>query len=98
LCDVSTVVASFHSPTGPGCSEAAKSIAGISKHFNTVTVSYSAEALELSNRQEFPLFFRTVPQISQNGYVKASRISIVQLSENLIAYDGQSCFENVLTE
>ena len=67
---------------GPGCSETAKAIAGVSKHFNTVTVSYSAEALELSNREEFGLFFRTVPQISQNGYATSFINSVPCLCVN----------------
>ena len=67
---------------GPGCSEAAKAIAGVAKHFNTVTVSYSAEALELSNRDEFRLFFRTVPQISQNGYATSFINSVTCLCDN----------------
>ena len=50
---------------GPGCSETAKPIAGVAKHFNTILISYSAAALALNNRALFPLFLRTVPSISQ---------------------------------
>jgi len=53
--------------SGPGCSEAAEPIAGISKHFNMVIISYRAEALNLANRAMYPLFFRTIPHILQNG-------------------------------
>jgi Receptor family ligand binding region len=57
-----------HYISGPGCSETAEPIAGVSKHFNTIVISYSAEALQLTNRAMFPLFFRTIPHILQNGY------------------------------
>jgi len=52
---------------GPGCSETAEPIAGVSKHFNTIVISYSAEAVQLTNRATFPLFFRTIPHMLQNG-------------------------------
>ncbi len=55
--------------SGPGCSETTEPIAGVSKHFNTIIVSYSAEAVTLADRDTYPLFFRTVPQMSQNGCV-----------------------------
>lgn len=57
----------FHFVSGPGCSETAEPIAGVSKHFNTIVISYSAEALQLTNRAVYPLFFRTIPHILQNG-------------------------------
>ncbi len=55
--------------TGPGCSETAEPIAGVSKHFNTIIVSYSAEAVTLADRDTYPFFFRTVPQMNQYGSV-----------------------------
>ncbi len=58
--------------SGPGCSETTEPIAGVSKHFNTIIVSYSAEAVTLADRDTYPLFFRTVPQMSQNGSVSFS--------------------------
>jgi len=62
--------------SGPGCSETAEPIAGVSKHFNMVIISYSAEALNLANRAMYPLFFRTIPHILQNGLVTSFRTSI----------------------
>lgn len=53
---------------GPGCSETAEPIAAISKHFNTIVISYGAESLHLTNRAMFPLFFRTVPYVMQFRY------------------------------
>ena len=55
--------------SGPGCSETAEPIAGVSKHFNMVVISYSAESLDLANRVMYPYFFRTIPHILQNGFV-----------------------------
>ena len=52
---------------GPACSETAEPIAGLSQHFNTIAISYSADAIQLSSRSAFPLFFRTIPTIMQNG-------------------------------
>ncbi|ELU06196.1 hypothetical protein CAPTEDRAFT_136189, partial [Capitella teleta] len=54
---------------GPGCSETAAPIAGVSKHYNTIIVSYGAESLQLANREIFPLFFRTMPPNTQFGSV-----------------------------
>jgi len=54
--------------SGPGCSKTAEPIAGVSKHYNMVIISYSAEALNLANRAMYPLFFRTRPSILQNGF------------------------------
>lgn len=57
---------------GPGCSETAEPIAGVSKHFHTVVISYSAEALQLTNRVQYPLFFRTIPHIVQSGSISVT--------------------------
>lgn len=54
---------------GPGCSDEAEPIAAVSKHFNMIIVSYSAEAAALNNRQKYPFFFRTVPHINYYRYV-----------------------------
>lgn len=62
--------------SGPGCSETAEPIAGVSKHFNMVVISYSAEALNLANRAMYPLFFRTIPYMLQNGLVTLFEASL----------------------
>ncbi|XP_064640093.1 uncharacterized protein LOC135495414 isoform X1 [Lineus longissimus] len=54
---------------GPACSVATKPLARVSKHFNTTVLSYGAEALELSTKSIYPLFFRTVPNFGQYGAV-----------------------------
>jgi len=65
---------------GPGCSETAEPIAGVSEHFNMVIISYSAEALNLANRAMYPLFFRTIPHILQNGFVTSVKAKLYRLS------------------
>ncbi|ESO82631.1 hypothetical protein LOTGIDRAFT_109151 [Lottia gigantea] len=54
---------------GPACSDAAEPIAALSKHFNMVVVSYEAEADSLSNRNKYPYFFRTIPQVDHHRFV-----------------------------
>ncbi|KAK7475017.1 hypothetical protein BaRGS_00033764, partial [Batillaria attramentaria] len=56
---------------GPACSDAAEPIAALSRHFHAVMVSYGAEAASLSNRQIYPYFFRTIPQVTHYRYVYA---------------------------
>lgn len=45
---------------GPACSDTAEPVAGISKHYHTLVISYSAEGASFSNRQKYPYFFRTI--------------------------------------
>ena len=41
-------------------------IAGVSKHFRTVVISYSAEGtISNSNSKEYPYFFRTIAENKQ---------------------------------
>ncbi|KAI0225558.1 hypothetical protein LSAT2_023695 [Lamellibrachia satsuma] len=68
---------------GPGCSEAAKSIAGISKHFNTVTISQNGAiylklfkqfdwqqvALLAEDGQDFPQYHRYLHDLFVNNDV-----------------------------
>jgi len=77
--------------SGPGCSETAEPIAGVSKHFNMVIISYSAEALNLANRAMYPLFFRTIPHILQNGLVTYFVLILI-----LLCYCHYKAISNVL--
>ncbi|XP_012937195.1 uncharacterized protein LOC101848348 [Aplysia californica] len=54
---------------GTGCSDPAERIASLSKHFHMLMVSYGAEAQDLSDRQKYPYFFRTVPPVQHYTYV-----------------------------
>lgn len=53
---------------GPGCSDEAEPIAALSRHFNMLVVSYGAEASSLSDRQKYPYFYRTIPQVDHHKY------------------------------
>lgn len=50
---------------GPACSETVEPIAGISKHFKMAVISYSAEGVSFSDREQYPYFFRTIGENSQ---------------------------------
>ena len=51
---------------GPACSDTVEPIAGVSKHFRTVVISYSAEGtISNSNSKEYPYFFRTIAENKQ---------------------------------
>ncbi|KAK9510835.1 hypothetical protein O3M35_005535 [Rhynocoris fuscipes] len=54
---------------GPACSETVEPLAGISKHFKTVVISYSAEGSSFSDREKYPYFFRTIGENKQFKYV-----------------------------
>merc|ERR1719308_747695 len=59
---------------GPACSDTVEPIAGVSKHFRTVVISYSAEgSISSDNRQDYPYFFRTIAENKQykHAYVLA---------------------------
>ena len=58
--------------TGPACSDAAEPIAALTRHFHTMMVSYTAEAASLSDREKYPYFFRTIPQVNQHRWVTLS--------------------------
>ena len=52
--------------SGPACSDTVEPIAGVSKHFRTVVISYSAEGtISNSNSKEYPYFFRTIAENKQ---------------------------------
>ena len=57
-------------PLGPACSNTVEPIAGVSKHYRTLVISYSAEG-SISNDQdkEFPYFFRTIAENKQYKWV-----------------------------
>jgi hypothetical protein len=54
---------------GPACSETIEPLAGVSKHFYTVIMSYGAEGSSLSDRSRYPYFFRTIGENRQYKYV-----------------------------
>jgi len=51
---------------GPACSNTIEPIAGVSKHYRTVVISYSAEgSISNSVSDDFPYFFRTIAENKQ---------------------------------
>ena len=50
---------------GPACSDTVEPIAGVSKHFKTTVISYSAQGSTFSDRNKFPYFFRTIAESRQ---------------------------------
>ncbi|XP_070575709.1 uncharacterized protein [Ptychodera flava] len=52
---------------GPACSNEAETIAGMSKYFRNIMISYSSEAPQLSNRDKYPYFYRTYPPASDHA-------------------------------
>ena len=45
---------------GPACSDTVEPLAGVSKLYRTVVISYSAEGSSFSDREKYPFFFRTI--------------------------------------
>ncbi len=54
--------------SGPACTDTVEPIAGVSKHFRTVVVTYSAEgsiAADDGSESQYPYFFRTIAENKQ---------------------------------
>ncbi|XP_037084864.1 uncharacterized protein LOC119105504 [Pollicipes pollicipes] len=54
---------------GPACSNTLEPIAGVSRHFRVLVISYSAEGVLLTNRSQYPYFFRTIGENKQFRFV-----------------------------
>lgn len=54
---------------GPACSDTVEPLAGVTKHFRTVVISYSAEGSSFSDRSKYPYFFRTIGENTQYKFV-----------------------------
>ena len=61
--ELALTAASF--AAGPACSDTVEPIAGVSRHYNVVVISYSAEGVLFSNRSQYPYFFRTIGENKQ---------------------------------
>ncbi|CAH1117481.1 unnamed protein product [Phaedon cochleariae] len=57
---------------GPACSETVEPIAGVSKHYRVLIVSYSAEGASFSDRLKYPYFFRTIGENQHYKHVYMS--------------------------
>ncbi|KAG7188679.1 hypothetical protein KM043_008301 [Ampulex compressa] len=54
---------------GPACSETVEPLVGVSKHYKTVIISYSAEGPSFNDRSSYPYFFRTIGENKQYKHV-----------------------------
>ncbi|KAG8222593.1 hypothetical protein J437_LFUL002585 [Ladona fulva] len=54
---------------GPACSDTVEPLAGVSRHFKTVVISYSAEGSSFSDRKKYPYFYRTIGENKQYRHV-----------------------------
>ncbi|XP_012143005.2 uncharacterized protein LOC100883782 isoform X1 [Megachile rotundata] len=54
---------------GPACSETVEPLVGVSKHYKTVIISYSAEGSSFNDRTKYPYFFRTIGENKQYKHV-----------------------------
>lgn len=55
---------------GPACSSTLEPLAGISHHYRTVVISYSAEGSNFTDRSKYPYFFRTIGENNQYQWVQ----------------------------
>ncbi|KAL0107243.1 hypothetical protein PUN28_015647 [Cardiocondyla obscurior] len=81
---------------GPACSETVEPLVGVSKHYRTVIISYSAEGSSFDDRTKYPYFFRTIGENKQYKHV------YVQLLQKLgwhrvasLTEDGQKYTEYI---
>ncbi|XP_011630756.1 uncharacterized LOC105422894 isoform X1 [Pogonomyrmex barbatus] len=81
---------------GPACSETIEPLVGVSKHYRTVIISYSAEGSSFDDRTKYPYFFRTIGENKQYKHV------YVQLFQRLgwhrvasLTEDGQKYTEYI---
>lgn len=81
---------------GPACSETVEPLVGVSKHYRTVIISYSAEGSSFDDRNKYPFFFRTIGENKQYKHV------YVQLLQRLgwrrvasLTEDGQKYTEYI---
>ncbi|XP_077272002.1 uncharacterized protein LOC143902726 [Temnothorax americanus] len=81
---------------GPACSETVEPLVGVSKHYRTVIISYSAEGSSFDDRTKYPYFFRTIGENKQYKHV------YVQLLQRLgwhrvasLTEDGQKYTEYI---
>ncbi|XP_076647965.1 uncharacterized protein LOC143356288 [Halictus rubicundus] len=54
---------------GPACSETVEPLIGVTKHYKTVVISYSAEGSTFNDRSRYPYFFRTIGENKQYKHV-----------------------------
>lgn len=64
----------LHGFIGPACSDTVEPVAGVSKRFKTIAISYSAQGSSFADRNKFPYFFRTIGETGQFKCVYFSKL------------------------
>ncbi|XP_060518097.1 receptor-type guanylate cyclase gcy-13-like isoform X2 [Cylas formicarius] len=54
---------------GPACSDTVEPLAGVSRHYHIMVISYSAEGSSFSDRGKYPYFFRTIGENQHYNHV-----------------------------
>lgn len=81
---------------GPACSDTVEPLAGVSKHYKTLVISYSAEGASFSDRSKYPYFFRTIGENKQ--YIQVYQYLLKKMGWKRIAAlseDGQKYTEYI---
>lgn len=81
----------IHALIGPACSHGCKAVGYLSNYWNMPLVSYACGSVELSNKEEFPLFSRTVGVYASSGQIivdlmkfyKWDRVALITSTEFL---------------
>ncbi|XP_030831073.1 receptor-type guanylate cyclase gcy-8 [Strongylocentrotus purpuratus] len=61
---------------GPMCSSEAEVVGSVSRFLNTVVVSYQSDSPSLSNKDQYPYYFRTFPDTTEQCY------ALIELFQN----------------
>lgn len=69
---------------GPACSDTVEPVAGVSKRFKTIAISYSAQGSSFADRNKFPYFFRTIGETGQFKCVHFSKL--ILLAKSFLAW------------
>uniref|UniRef100_A0A1B6EEM0 Gamma-aminobutyric acid type B receptor subunit 2 n=1 Tax=Clastoptera arizonana TaxID=38151 RepID=A0A1B6EEM0_9HEMI len=79
---------------GPACSDTVEPLAGVSRHFHTVVISYSAEGSSFSDRKKYPYFFRTIGENNQYQQVYLQLLQHLKWAKiGALAEDGHKYSE-----
>ncbi|KAF5297767.1 hypothetical protein FQR65_LT09941 [Abscondita terminalis] len=94
------IVENYHSNLigvlGPACSDTVEPLAGVSKHYRTLVISYSAEGASFSDRQKYPYFFRTIGENNQYKHVYLKMFQVLGWKQVAsLTEDGQKYTEYI---
>lgn len=81
---------------GPACSETVEPLVGVSKHYRTVIISYSAEGSSFDDRSKYPYFFRTIGENKQYRHVYLQLLKTLRWNRVAsLTEDGQKYTEYI---